>query len=116
MAITDLKQMCFLDAGTPGSEYDLGDNEGGSTSDSPMVLPVSLNKASFHLTALLRLLKTISATELPTKGATLRVEDVQRQLFRFRIGLRFHSPVWKIKNESICLIGMLINSQICSFI
>jgi len=82
MVIADLKQMCVLDAGTAGNEHDLDDNEEGSTSDPPVVLPFSLNEADFHLTAPLRLLGTISVTELPTNDATLRVEDVQRQLLR----------------------------------
>jgi len=84
MVITDLR--------AAASEHDLDDSEKGLTSDSSVVVPpISLNEADLHLTALLRLLETIGVTELPTNGATLRVEDVQRQLSRLRTGLRFHS-------------------------
>jgi hypothetical protein len=97
MVIMDLEEMRVLDAGTAGSEHNLDDSEEKLTSNSPVVLPipVSLNETDLHLTALLRLLETITVTKLPKNGATLQAEDVQRQISRLRTGLCFRR-VWKI--------------------
>jgi len=88
------------------------DSEERSTSDSPVVPPISLNEAALHLTALFHLLETITVTELPTNGATLQVEIVQHQLSRLRTGSRLHSLGNK-KTKAICPTGLpvLMNSQ-----
>jgi len=102
--ITDLKQMRVLDSGTASSEYDLDDNEEGLASDSPAVVPpISLNEADLHLTALLRLLETISVTELPTNGATPQVEVSFPDS-----GLRFHSLENKKQSN---LFNRLVSKQ-----
>jgi hypothetical protein len=75
----------------------LDDSEERLASNSPAVPPISLNEADLHLTALLRLLETITVTELQTNGATLQVECVQHQLSKLRTGLRFHSLKKKTK-------------------
>ena len=83
----------MADLRAAGSGHDLDDSEEGLTPDPSVVVPpISLNEADLRLTALLRLLDTTGTTKPPTNSATLRVEDVQRQLSRLRTGLRFHNP------------------------
>jgi hypothetical protein len=78
-------------------------------SSAGSVLPISLDEANLHLTALLRLLETITVAELPTNGATLHVEDVQHQLVRIRTALRFYSQ--ENKKQSNLLTWLVADKQ-----
>jgi hypothetical protein len=82
-----------------------GDDSEDEDSHEESVPLISLDEANLHLTALLRLLETITVTELPTNGATLRVEDVQHQLVRLRTALRFYSQENKKTKQFAYLAG-----------
>jgi hypothetical protein len=109
MVIIDLQEMRKahdprqLEDSTTGDEGE--DGEEGLTS----VPPISLDEANLHLTTLLRLLETITVTELPMNGTTLHVKDVQHQLIRLRTALRFYSQ--ENKKQSSLLTWLVANKQ-----
>ena len=90
--------------GTAGSEG--GDSGERLTFDSPSI---SLNEANLQLTALLRLPRAITVTELPTNGATL-----QCSISLPDPALDYAFTVWKIKKQSSLLTGLLVDRQTLS--